>query len=364
MRKGFFDFILAADKEKIHSQIIGWILSSYCDVLSDIEKQKFLQCITNTTKNYKILKVDVERKDIDILIVCDDVVIIIENKIKSTEHSDQLKKYYETILTEYSYTNAPICIYLNLLNETASDPKWLSRNYSDLLKCLSGLSLSNTGNDFVFIEEYKQTIQRLLSVIKSSLIDPLVKAWVFEHHDTEKIRDYQKLGENHDIIDYLIECQLTRFVQKVYYKEVKDLLVPMLVGLQCAVSFSTSQREGEGLIQIRFDHLNFQEKGNIFYGGMQIQGNVCKINISCGDDKLKKDVLPENMQDFMKELKSTIKYRARNPPKTNAYTSVSKFLPKSIHEYSQIELAKFIKSEVDLVTQPLKDLIDKYYPNN
>ena len=30
-KKGFFEFISAADSEKVHSQTIGWIFSEYCN---------------------------------------------------------------------------------------------------------------------------------------------------------------------------------------------------------------------------------------------------------------------------------------------------------------------------------------------
>ena len=95
-KKGFFEFIAAADAEKVHSQTIGWIFSENCEVFDDNDKSSMLKELINV-KNEKIdfipTRVDVEISDIDILITCGDKLIIIENKIKSSHHSNQLFKY-------------------------------------------------------------------------------------------------------------------------------------------------------------------------------------------------------------------------------------------------------------------------------
>jgi len=95
-KKGFFEFIAAADAEKVHSQTIGWIFSENCEVFDDNDKSSMLKELINV-ENEKIdfipTRVDVEISDIDILITCGDKLIIIENKIKSSQHSNQLFKY-------------------------------------------------------------------------------------------------------------------------------------------------------------------------------------------------------------------------------------------------------------------------------
>ena len=67
--------------------------------------------------DFEVERVFVEFKDIDILIVCKNFVIVIENKIKSTQHSNQLNKY-ENIISEINEFNSklykPKFIYLTL----------------------------------------------------------------------------------------------------------------------------------------------------------------------------------------------------------------------------------------------------------
>ena len=95
-KKDFFEFIAAADAEKVHSQTIGWIFSENCEVFDDNDKSSMLKELVNV-ENEKFdfipTRVDVEISDIDILITCGDKLIIIENKIKSSQHSNQLDKY-------------------------------------------------------------------------------------------------------------------------------------------------------------------------------------------------------------------------------------------------------------------------------
>ena len=98
-KKGFFEFISAADSEKVHSQTIGWIFSEYCNVFNPDDKSAILNELCFNKEIIKhdfktIEKVDVEVKDIDILIEGDDWRIVIENKIKSSQHSNQLLKYF------------------------------------------------------------------------------------------------------------------------------------------------------------------------------------------------------------------------------------------------------------------------------
>ena len=96
-KKGFFECIAAADAEKVHSQTIGWILSDECGVFTQEERKSILQeLLLGQHVNFdigRIKSVDVEINDIDIQITCDNCLIVIENKLKSSQHSNQLFKY-------------------------------------------------------------------------------------------------------------------------------------------------------------------------------------------------------------------------------------------------------------------------------
>ena len=96
-QKGFFEFIAAADSEKVHSQTIGWIFSDNCDVFDSIDKSKILNELifeaSEENEDFTPSNTQVEFDDIDILIETKKWLIVIENKIKSSQHSNQLYKY-------------------------------------------------------------------------------------------------------------------------------------------------------------------------------------------------------------------------------------------------------------------------------
>ena len=100
----FFNAIGVADMEKVHSAVIGWILSNKCNAFGIKEKSDILCSLFNifpaVTFTHIVVKVEVY--DIDILIKTEsngtEESWIIENKIKTNQHSDQLDKYVDIII--------------------------------------------------------------------------------------------------------------------------------------------------------------------------------------------------------------------------------------------------------------------------
>ena len=110
IKKGFFEFIDAADAEKVHSQTIGWMFSENCKAFSYTNKYLILNELIGKNAEVQVTpetKVYVEINDIDIMIEGEDWIIVIENKIKSSQHSNQLFKY--EFLTKYDDKEALPC---------------------------------------------------------------------------------------------------------------------------------------------------------------------------------------------------------------------------------------------------------------
>lgn len=94
----FFDAIGIADMEKVHSAVIGWMLSCNCSAFNITTKSELLQDIFQVKKNDRVeqfdsIEVYIEWRNIDILILTKNKCWVIENKIKSSQHSDQLNRY-------------------------------------------------------------------------------------------------------------------------------------------------------------------------------------------------------------------------------------------------------------------------------
>ena len=107
--------ILRISKNEIrHSNFLSWLLDpNESHKLSDIFLKRFLREVFSSDKFGNIDQVDVEGmdltkvtiqrewKNIDILIVLENVVVCIENKVLSKEHSNQLMRYREIIESNY-----------------------------------------------------------------------------------------------------------------------------------------------------------------------------------------------------------------------------------------------------------------------
>lgn len=116
----------------------------------------------------EMMGVEVRREwnHIDLLITCEapQLVIAIENKIDSGEHSNQLQRYEDTIATEFA--NVPksrrMFVFLTTDGEEASDEDWVSYSYADLHRVLSRVRNNYTmsiGEDVqVFLNHYLSMI--------------------------------------------------------------------------------------------------------------------------------------------------------------------------------------------------------------
>ncbi|MDB4316323.1 PD-(D/E)XK nuclease family protein [Cyclobacteriaceae bacterium] len=111
--------ILRITKNEIrHSNFLSWLLNPHeSHKLGDIFLKRFLREVFSSDKFLEIDQVDVEGmdltkveiqrewKNIDILIILKNVVVCIENKVLSKEHSNQLNRYKGIIESHYPNHN-------------------------------------------------------------------------------------------------------------------------------------------------------------------------------------------------------------------------------------------------------------------
>lgn len=146
-----FDVLKISRTEIRHSNMIGWLLDANENHgLGDDFLKGILQRIVeyDDTGRYDIFKVLLldfysfrvfrEWKNIDILMISDEekIVIAIENKVSSNEHSNQLNRYREILEKDYSGYNR-ILIYLTPDGEEPSDTvNWDILTYRDVVEVL------------------------------------------------------------------------------------------------------------------------------------------------------------------------------------------------------------------------------------
>jgi PD-(D/E)XK nuclease superfamily len=199
--------ILRISKNEIrHSNFLSWLLDpNESHKLGDIFLKRFLREVFSSDKFDDIDQVDVEGlnlnkveiqrewKNIDVLIKLEDVIVCIENKVLSSEHSNQLSRYKKIIESEFP-NHKQTFVYLNPDGESSIEE---SENYypisyefvvDTLMRIISvyGESLNNQVKNY--IKDYITIIKReLMSTDKLTMLS-------------------QKIYNNHkELFDFIIE---------------------------------------------------------------------------------------------------------------------------------------------------------------
>ena len=173
--------ILRISKAEIrHSNFLSWLLSpNESHNLGDAFLKRFLREVFSYEKYEKINQLAVEELDlskvviyrewfnIDILIVLEKVVICIENKVLSKDHSNQLKKYKKTI-KKHHFDKQKVFVYLNPFGEESSEESETYHPVSyifiidTLHKILSIYGESINKKVFTYIKDYITIVEREL----------------------------------------------------------------------------------------------------------------------------------------------------------------------------------------------------------
>jgi hypothetical protein len=200
--------VLSVDEYEIrHSNFLAWLLNPnenhsigdkflrqfFSEVISTSKyysKYSFKDLKTKGLQNTEVLreyKIENGQK-VDLIVVIHEfkTVILIENKIKAKEHSDQLTAYYDFVKGKYlKYRVVPI--YLTLFGD---DPKnndeYFSYSYEQIFNNINMLlkSYRNTIPDrqYEFINQYKEALQEVLEMADAKAIQ-LAKDIYSEYRD-------------------------------------------------------------------------------------------------------------------------------------------------------------------------------------
>lgn len=104
-----------------------------------------------------------EWRNIDLLITCHEppFVVVIENKVGSQEHSNQLGRYQATMKTHYP-DSRPLFVYLTANADEPSEDAWVSYSYADIHRVLNRVRTTNSkaiGEDIlIFLDHYLSLI--------------------------------------------------------------------------------------------------------------------------------------------------------------------------------------------------------------
>jgi PD-(D/E)XK nuclease superfamily len=173
-----FEAIGVVRQEIRHSNVIAFLLNPQeTHRLSDLFLKKLLICALLKSENPTLSPIGIdianlenveirrEWKNIDILIYSpmNQFVCVIENKVDSSEHSDQLKRYEAIIDGEFPEYHK-LFIYLTKGGYSASRQKWLSLSYEEVVNEIESICnkyRSTMSNDvYTLISHYVSLVRR------------------------------------------------------------------------------------------------------------------------------------------------------------------------------------------------------------
>ena len=199
--------ILRITKNEIrHSNFLSWLLDpSQSHKLGDIFLKRFLRKVFSSEKFGELDQVDVEGmdltkveiqrewKNIDILIKLKNVVVCVENKVLSKEHSNQLVKYKEIIENEFPNFQKTF-VYLTPEGDSSEDESEVYEpiSYQFIVDSLERI-VSVYGESLN--EQVKNYIKDYITIIKRELMG------------TDKLTELsKKIYQNHkDLFDFIID---------------------------------------------------------------------------------------------------------------------------------------------------------------
>ena len=284
MNGDFFNSIGVADMEKVHSAVIGWMFSDNCRALNSPQKSELLCGLfgVNPVRPFKTFRVEVEHHNIDINIITDEQTFpecwVIENKIKSSQHSNQLDKYVDIIqgipvkigrtthtIEDYKGMMHHFC-FLTLVNEHAQCSKWVSwvnKTYKKFAQLLSKYNLSNNLNpDAVILNEYLSCILNLADALDDFLDNHQNYSNVFTDGALQKDlskKTYAKAKGQH--AQFIAENGLETIFQKCFLSHIMTKTKYFNKG------FSISETHGTALAGKALQDVNKTELGIQFQNG-------------------------------------------------------------------------------------------------
>lgn len=347
--KNFFNAIGVADMERVHSAVIGWMLSDDCEAFGSVVKSGLLCQLfgEEPSRVFSKIKVNVEVFNIDILIETEDKndikeCWIIENKIKSSQHSDQLDKYVRIITERFKVIpekNHHFC-FLTLIDEKPqgdSQQRWKNFTYENLYFILANALVTGNKNHkhWIILNEYEKCIKELNDALSDFLDYPTNYPHVFtdgSKKKDEKDEQYLQhiLGESDKYGRYISECGLETIFQKCYLSKLWN---EYLTTTTKEHKWNISESRGNAALDIHYPMIEDKSTGEKYKTQIEIQNGTFKVQIF-QDKDVNKTNQGDYFQNKWKDAFTTVKKNSYpcwqvNSPNSNSaglYLSISKHI--------------------------------------
>lgn len=361
MERTYFDYIGAADFERIHSATIAWMISDRCKALKLEERVRLLNNLFGTDFT-DIISIDAytEFKHIDIAFITTNnkgntEFWAIENKIKAPLGKNQLNVYSKTTKSIYDAGHLSVLTLIGTLPQ--DDTKgWHNVTYSQLLNSLESICKNNNSchQHFAIIKEYKDSISNLVYSLEQFREHPNDFKLVFTDGDKKKSDkiEYNNTDEL-SVAEYISQNGLETIFQKDYFVGIINKLKDNGINWGCHISETHGNADfatefgSMGYLQDYLFDLSFQ-KGTFKFA--VTKENYPKLN-SKNEEKWPHE-LKKWKEAFDGLRKKYRQYKRLNSPKTNVRISVSYNFDKDLKDgrrWFDLSIDEFIEIVMDQV---------------
>ena len=358
MKPNFFQAIGLADMEKVHSAVIGWMLSENCIAFDKKEKSKLLcQIFGESITTFNTINVSVENHHFDILIVTENektgkAYWVIENKVKSSQRERQLDDYVDTFKEIAIGCEKKYCL-LSLISEKprCENDVWHCTTYGQLAGYIeSALNHAKEDTkDIIFIHEYHDCIK----ILDTALIDFLDNSQSYPNvfTDGSKRKEDKQFGKaKGQFADFIGQNNLETIFQKCFLG-----IILQQMDIELCSKTAINETRGTALI----DYLNYWEDNtHTVESHIQIQNGTFKVFLCNINNTSNKEVFVGNWKPLFKAICKKHNGWKINPPQTKPSLSIS-LLGKKWYNNPQRDIVIQWKERYKLALEIQKSIIDK-----
>lgn len=333
----FFNAIGIADIERVHSSVIGWMLSDGCKALG-LDVKSILLCKLfgkEPSRFFSTITVNVEIFNIDILIETEDEpqtkeCWIIENKIKSNQHGNQLDKYVQIIAGEKigkepkakliteKYKEIPeehrhFC-FLTLIDEKpqgGSQQKWLNSTYEKLYGILAcALGNGNKKHEhWIILNEYAKCIKEMNDALSDFLNHPTNYSQVFTDGSKRKDEKDAQYLQNIETASgkfgcFISKCGLETIFQKCYLGKRWN---EYLENTKKEHKWSISESRGNAALDIHYPMIEDNSTREKYYTQIEFQNGTFKVQITLSKETtFQKNIFLNRWERVFEEIRNEL----------------------------------------------------------
>lgn len=268
-----FEYLGIAAQERIHSQTLAWLLTPNVSPLKPAHRVALLQALGLECEelDVSVLRVQTELDSLDLVCASNTKLLVIENKLKSRQASDQLLGYDAKIAAVSALlgTSASAHKVFLTLSREKSGCGWLDVDYAQLILPLTDAAAVVKNG---YVSDYVEILSKLVAARTAFLDNPGAFQEVHKRVSWSAAKRLQEPlpdGISNDEV-FISSNRLERIF-------VETLLRDLVADIPNAIADAGAH--GNPLVQVPLWLVEICN-GGWYRAGLQLQGKKLKLNIA------------------------------------------------------------------------------------